>query len=244
VTEARYSSLAGRTVVITGGAAGIGAAMVQAFAAQGALVHSLDLDADTGAATATAAGASFHQCDITDIEKLQTILRDLGQVDVLINNAGNDQRHAMDDITPALWRDRMAVNLDHAFFASQAVRSGMAAAGGGAIINFGSLGWQTGAVRMVAYGTAKAAMHGLTKGLARELGADHIRVNCILPGWVMTARQKALWVDAAGERMMDERQCLPGRVQSEDVANMAVFLSSDQARMCTGQLYVVDAGFW
>jgi len=120
----------------------------------------------------------------------------------------------------------------------------MAAAGGGAIVNFGSLGWQTGARQMAAYGTAKAAIQGLTKGLAREFGHDKIRVNCILPGWVMTERQKSLWLDAAGERLMDERQCLLDRVQPEDVADMVLFLVSDQARMCTGQFYVVDAGFW
>ena len=151
-----------------------------------------------------------------------------------VSNAANDQRDDTVAVTPRLWRDRIAVNLEHVFFASQAVHASMVAAGGGAIVNFGSLGWQTGALRMVAYRTTKAAILGLTKGLARELGPDNIRVNCILPGWVMTERQKLLWVDANGERIMDERECLPGRVQPEDLADMILFLASDQARMYTG----------
>lgn len=241
---ANYASLAERAAFVTGGAAGIGAAIVRALAAQGARVSFVDVEEAAGARLAAETGASFAPCDVRDVNRLAALVGAVEGLRVLVNNAANDQRHDAADLTPDLWRDRMAVNLDHAFFASQAARPVMAAAGGGAIVNFGSLGWQTGAPRMIAYGTAKAAIQGLTRGLAREFGPDRIRVNCVLPGWVMTERQKALWVDAAGERLMDERQCLPGRVQPEDVADMALFLASDQARMCTGQLYVVDAGFW
>lgn len=239
-----YPSLVGRVAFVTGGAAGIGASIVRALAAQGAHVHFVDVDEAGGSALAKATGATFVPCDVRDVSRLLAILTAVEGITILVNNAANDQRHDVAAVTPELWRDRMAVNLDHVFFASQAVRPSMTAAGGGTIINFGSLGWQTGATRMSAYGTAKAAIQGLTKGLAREFGPDSIRVNCILPGWVMTERQKSHWVDAAGERLMDERQCLPGRVQPEDVADMALFLASDHARMCTGQQYVVDAGFW
>ena len=241
---ATYPSLIGRVAFVTGGASGIGAAIVRALAAQGSRVHFVDVDEAGGRTLADETGATFEPCDVRDLPRLLTVIGAIDGITVLVNNAANDQRDDTATVTPELWRDRMAVNLEHVFFASQAVRTSMAAAEGGAIVNFGSLGWQTGAARMVAYGTAKAAIQGLTKGLAREFGPDNIRVNCILPGWVMTERQKLLWVDANGERIMDERQCLPGRVQPEDVADMTLFLASDQARMCTGQHYVVDAGFW
>ena len=249
---AAYPSLRDRTVFVTGGAAGIGAAMVRAFAGQGARVAFVDIDEAAGAALAgelgdAPGGVRFDACDVRDVEALGHVIErvgaELGPVTVLVNNAAHDERHAVDDVTPAYWRDRLAVNLDHAFFASQAVRGGMRAAGGGAIVNFGSTNWLVGGSGMIAYQSAKAAMHGLTKGLARELGPDRIRVNCILPGWVMTERQKALWLDEAGERLMDERQSLPGRVQPEDVADAALFLASEQARMVSGQFFVVDGGW-
>jgi len=246
--NASYPDINGRGVFITGGAAGIGASMVRAFAGQGARVAFVDIDEQAGVALAAETGAGFYQCDVCDIEKLTAIFEQVseqnGPIGVLVNNAANDHRHAVEDVTPDYWRNRMQTNLDHAFFMSQAVQSQMRGAGGGAIINFGSLNWLTGGSGMIAYQTAKAAVHGLTKGLAQEFGADNIRVNCILPGWVMTERQKTQYYDKAGEQMLKERQPLPGHVQPEDVAGMAVFLASDSARMCTGQFFVVDGGLY
>jgi len=244
--DVTYRDLMGRTVFITGGAAGIGRAMVERFAAQGARVAFVDIDEVGGADIAAKTGATFTACDVSDVNALQSIIANVGEtqgvITVLVNNAAQDQRHDLDKVTPEYWRDRQAVNLDHAFFAAQAVRSQMQAAGGGSIINFGSTNWLVGGSGMIAYQTAKAAMHGLTKGLSREFGPDNIRVNCILPGWVMTERQKSLWLDKAGEKWLDERQALPGRVQPEDVAQMALFLGSFQASMCSGQFFIVDGG--
>ena len=242
-TPASYPGLQGRRVLVTGGAGGIGAATVRAFAGQGARVAFCDLDEAAGAALAEETGAAFHPCDVTDLAALEDIVVRAGPLHVLVNNAGNDQRHAVEEVTPAYWRERMAVNLDHAFFASRAAHAGMRSVGGGSIITYGSINWMVGGSGLIAYQTAKAAIHGLTKGLAREWGAERIRVNCILPGWVMTERQRALWLDEAGERLVAERQCLPDRVEPEDVADMALFLASDAARMCTGQFFVVDGGW-
>jgi D-xylose 1-dehydrogenase len=242
--SAVYPSLASRAAFVSGGASGIGAAIVRTLAAQRMHVTFVDIDVTAGERIASETGAVFASCDVLDIDRLTALVGAVEDLRLLVNNAANDQREDTAALTPDRWRESMAVNLDHAFFASRAARPAMARAGGGSIINFGSLGWQTGAPRMVAYGTAKAAVQGLTKGLAREFGGDQIRVNSVLPGWVMTERQKTLWLDAAGERLMDERQCLPGRIQAEDVADMVVFLASDQARMCTGQSFIVDAGFW
>ena len=243
----RYPSLGGAAVLVTGGAAGIGAAMVRAFAGQGARVAFIDVDEERGAAVAEETDALFLRRDLRDVPALRDAVawagRELGPIGVLVNNAAHDERHAVAEVTPDYWRDRLAVNLDHAFFAAQAVHPGMRDAGGGAIVNFGSLNWQKGGAGLIAYQAAKAAVHGLTMGLAREWGRDGVRVNCILPGWVMTERQRALWLDEAGEREIDARQTLAGRVEPEDCAAMALFLASDQARMCTGGFFAVDGGW-
>ncbi len=241
-----YPSLAGRPVVITGGATGIGAAMTRAFAAQGSKVTFLDLDAEAGQTLAAATGARFQQCDLTDIPALQAALAAAaaaqGAARVLINNAARDDRHRIEDVTVADWDAKMNVNLRHQFFAAQAVAPGMAAAGGGSIINLGSISWLMGNGGYPVYVTAKAAIHGLTRGLARDLGPQKIRVNALVPGWVMTERQKALWLTPESLRAHLERQCLKETVEPEDIAAMALWLGSDESRMVTSQALIVDGG--
>jgi NAD(P)-dependent dehydrogenase (short-subunit alcohol dehydrogenase family) len=244
----RYPDLAGRTIFVSGGASGIGAAIVRAFVAQGSRVAFVDVDDSAGRAIATGLGdaARFFRCDVRDIPALQRAIEDasqaLGRIGVLINNAARDDRHALDDTTVALWDEAMAVNLRHHFFAAQAVAPSMAAAGGGSIINLGSVSWMRGRPRLAGYVSAKAAIFGLTRSLARELGGKGIRVNSVVPGAVDTARQRALWVDAAQEKALLEQQCLKLRVTEHDVARATLFLASNASRAITGQSIVVDAG--
>jgi NAD(P)-dependent dehydrogenase (short-subunit alcohol dehydrogenase family) len=189
----------------------------------------------------------FIACDLRDIAALQAAIADTqarhGAIRVLLNNAGNDDRHQTEDVGVAYWDDRMAVNLRHQFFAAQAVRPQMREAGGGSIINLGSITWMVGDADCPAYVTAKAAIGGMTRALARELGPEHIRVNCLVPGWVMTERQMRLWLTPEGERQIAERQCLPDRLQAPDIARMALFLAADDSRMCTSQNFIVDGGW-
>jgi NAD(P)-dependent dehydrogenase (short-subunit alcohol dehydrogenase family) len=189
----------------------------------------------------------FLRCDVRDIAALRqaigAVQQQLGTIRTLVNNAARDDRHSIESVTPEYWDERMAVNLRHQFFAVQAVVPGMQSAGGGSIINFGSISWKTRTGGMPAYTAAKAAVQGLTRGLARDLGPYHIRVNTVVPGWVMTERQLALWVDDEGNRTMDREQCLKGRLQPDDLARMVLFLASDDARMCTAQDFIVDAGW-
>nr|WP_243451577.1 SDR family oxidoreductase [Polymorphobacter fuscus] len=233
--------------MVTGGATGIGAGLVEAFAAQGARVAFIDIDEAGGAATAARfAPGAFHACDLRDIDALQGVIGrigdELGGIDVLVNNAANDDRHSIEAVTPAYWDDRMATNLRHLFFAAQAVVPAMRAAGGGAIINFGSISWHLGLPDLVVYQTAKAAIEGMTRALARDLGGHNIRVTTIVPGNVETPRQ-ALWHTPADAAEIVAAQCVDGRIQPADVAAMALFLASDDARMCTGHEYFVDAGW-
>lgn len=245
---ARYSDLSDRTVFISGGASGIGAAMVRAFAGQGARVGFVDLADDAGRALAAELGAHAHyqHCDVRDIAALQAAIAAaaaaLGPIRVLVNNAARDDRHDFAAVTPDYWDENLAVNLRHHFFAAQAVAPGMAQAGGGAIINMGSVSWMRGRYQMPAYTTSKAAIMGLTRTLARGLGGMGIRVNSIVPGAIFTARQKALWFDAAAEAQFLEQQCLKFRLSEDDVARTALFLASDEARAITGHSLVVDAG--
>jgi NAD(P)-dependent dehydrogenase (short-subunit alcohol dehydrogenase family) len=248
-----HPSLKGRAVLVTGGASGIGAAHVRAFAGQGARVAFLDLAADAGEALVRQLDGEglpaplFRAVDLTDIAALEAAIaglaEELGDFDVLVNNAAHDERHRLEDIDAAYFEDRVAVNLRHLVFAAKAVAPGMRRKGRGVILNTGSISWRGGFGGMPLYTMAKAGIEGLTRSLARDLGPNRIRVNCIIPGWVMTERQLSLWVDAAGERMIDERQCLPGRVQPMDIARMATWLASDDARMCTNQTFVVDGGW-
>ncbi len=251
--DASYPSLKGRPVLITGGASGIGESIVEHFAAQGSRVTFLDIQRAAGEQLVERIAASgldkplFLPCDLTDIGALkQAIAASAAQNGpplALVNNAGNDDRHKVEHVTPEYWQNRMDTNLRHQFFAAQAVRDGMRSAGFGSIICFGSISWFAGEANYIAYVTAKAAIGGMTKGLARELGPERIRVNCIVPGWVMTKRQVELWLSADGERQIAERQCLPDKLMPADIARMALWLAADDSRMCTAQNFIVDAGW-
>ncbi len=242
----RYRSLENRSVLITGGASGIGASLVEAFSRQGARVSFLDIDAPGGAALASVTGARFVACDLTDVAALRAAVADVqaeqGGIEVLINNAGKDDRQAFASIEPADWRRLLALNLDHQFFASQAVAAGMAARGGGSIIMLGSVSWMRGRPGMAGYTTAKAAINGLTRTLARELGADGVRVNCIVPGAILTDRQRALWLTPELDARFIELQALKFRLAAEHVARVALFLGSDESAGCTGANFMVDGG--
>jgi len=230
---------------VTGGADGIGRATVEALAAQGAKCLVIDRDGEKGEAVARSnPGAVFRPADLRDIGASIAAIRDgeaaLGPVELLVNNAGHDERHAFDAVTPAYWDDRMAVNLRHFMFVAQAVAPSLRARRG-AVVNLGSTSWMQGAPNLIAYTTAKSAVIGFTRSLARELGGDGVRVNCVTPGWVMTERQRAA---ATPERLARaaERQALNGEILPGDVAAVILFLLSGEARMCTGQNFVVDAG--
>ena len=250
---AQYPSLRGRVAFISGGATGIGASLVEHFARQGAQVAFVDREENAGRALAASLAAEglpaplFLPLDLRDIPALQqavaTVGTQLGNVTVLVNNAAHDERHRIEDVTVAFWEDRMQVNLRHQFFAAQAVLPMMRAAGLGSIINMGSVSWHVGQGGMPAYTTAKAAIEGLTRGLARDLGPDRIRANCIIPGWIMTPRQIELWLTPEAERQLMVDQCLKEKVYPPDVARMALWLAADDSRMCTSQTWVVDAGW-
>ena len=243
---AMYSSLKDQSVIVTGGASGIGAYIVRAFAAQGARVGFVDFDRDRAADVAHDTGAAFEFCDLRDIEALRAAFTALaaanGPATVLVNNAARDDRHDWRDVTPDYWDERMQTNLRHMFFAIQAVAPGMIAAGRGSIINMGSNSWWEASGGFPAYTTAKSAVHGLTRTMARDLGGHRIRVNCIVPGWVMTDRQKDLWVTEESISAHLRRQCLPDLVQPENLAKMVLFLASDEAAMCTASNFMVDGG--
>jgi D-xylose 1-dehydrogenase len=244
----RFDSLRGQGVIVTGGASGIGADVVRGFAGQGCTVGFLDRDEAAGQALAASlTNAHFQACDVTDVPALQaamaTLIARLGAVSVLVNNVANDERHAFEAITPEFFDERIAVNLRPHFFASQAVVGPMRERGSGSIVNLGSTSWKNKTPGLSVYATAKSAMSGFTRSLARELGPDSIRVNCVVPGWVMTQRQLDLWVDAAGEAELERNQCIPGRIVGADIAHMVMFLAADTARMITAQEFVVDAGW-
>lgn len=245
---ASYPSLKGKTVFMTGGASGIGAEIVTAFAAQGAQVGFLDLDAKGAAATQENAQGTvdYEICDLRDIDALKAgfaALRSrLGPAQILVNNAARDDRHDWTDVTPDYWDDRLNTNLRHMFFAIQAVAPDMIAAGGGAIVNMGSNSWWEAGGGFPAYATAKAAVHGLTRTMARDLGRHRIRVNTVVPGWIMTERQKTLWATPEALEKQRQRQCLPDLIDPVYVARMVVFLASDDAAMCSANNYMVEAG--
>jgi D-xylose 1-dehydrogenase len=250
---ALYPGLSGKTVFITGGGSGIGAAITAGFAGQRAKVAFVDIaEAPSQALAArlreeTGAEPLFIACDIRDVEALQAAIErtraTLGDIGVLINNAANDQRHTVEETTVAYWDERLALNLRPMFFAAQAVQPQMRRLGGGAIVNFGSISWMVTQGGFPAYATAKAAVHGLTRTLARDFGRDNIRVNCVVPGWVMTERQRQLWLTPEADAARAAAQCLKTTVEPEDIADMVLFLASDAAAKCTAQDFIVDAGW-
>lgn len=242
-----YPSLSGKTVYVTGGAQGIGAEIVKAFAAQGARVGFLDRDeAASAALSADLPGVSYALCDLRDITAMQaafaTLKAKIGPADVLVNNAARDDRHNWQEVTPEYWDERQSTNLRHMFFAIQTVAPDMIAAGGGSIINMGSNSWFEAGGGFPAYATAKAAVHGLTRTMARDLGRHRIRVNAVVPGWIMTDRQKTLWATPEALEAHSKRQCLPDLIDPVYVARMVLFLASDDAAMCTASNYMVEAG--
>jgi D-xylose 1-dehydrogenase len=249
---AGYPSLKGMPVVISGGASGIGEAIVRNFAAQGSKVGFVDIAKEAGEAleaelTGQGATVKFAHCDLRDIERYQSAIRDFaaqhGDALALVNNAAHDERHKIEDVTPQFWDDRIAVNLRHAFFAAQAVVPGMRKAQKGSIINFGSISWMISTGNLAAYTASKAAAHGLSRSLARDLGPDGIRVNTVVPGWVMTQRQLDLWVDDTANALIDASQSLRGRVYPDDVARMVLFLAADDSQMISAQDFIVDGGW-
>jgi D-xylose 1-dehydrogenase len=251
--SAVYPSLRDKKVIITGGASGIGASFVDAFCAQGAKVAFVDVATEAGIALASelAAGSLhapyFKHCDLTDMASLEAVFGDvaahLGGVDILINNAANDDRHAVTEVTPEYWDQRIAVNLRHLFFTSKMAVPHLRAAGGGVIINLGSISWHVALADLTIYQTAKAGIEGMSRGMARDFGPDNIRVNVLVPGAVRTPRQDALWQTDDSLTELLANQCLKERVMPSDVAAFALFLASDEARMCTGHSYFVDAGW-
>lgn len=250
--SAQYPDLRGKTVLISGGATGIGAALTEGFARQGATACFVDLELEAGEALSNRLAeegfhAPFARVDITEIAAYQAQIHAFaeahGPITVLLNNAANDLRHSLEGLTPQMFDDLISVNLRHQLFAAQAVAPMMRTAGGGSIINFGSVGWMMATGGYPVYAAAKAAIHGLTRGLARDLGPAHIRVNTLVPGWVMTEKQIRLWVDDAARDLIANSQCMPGAVLPEHIANMALFLGSDVSAMCSAQNYIVDGGW-
>ena len=248
VEFAQYRCLKGRVVFVTGGASGIGAEIVKGFAAQGAKVGFVDFDRDASQDLLTTLDGehAYAFCDLRDIDMLKSAFSDLaerlGTADVLVNNAARDDRHDWREVTPDYWDERQNTNLRHMFFAIQAVAPGMIENGGGSIINMGSNSWWQAAGDFPAYTTAKAAVHGLTRTMARDLGAHRIRVNTVVPGWIMTERQKELWVTPETLAKQIDRQCLPDAIDPVYVARMVLFLASDDSAACTAHNFMVEGG--
>ncbi|HJV62493.1 MAG TPA: SDR family oxidoreductase [Albitalea sp.] len=252
-TLARFPSLKGRTVFVTGGGSGIGASIVKAFALQGARVAFVDIARAAGDALVQELRAQdvsppwWEVCDVRDVPALQSAIARaaaaLGDFEVLVNNVASDDRHSLESVTVEYWEQRMAINQRPAFFAIQAVAPGMKRLGGGSIINLGSTGWQLKSGGYPCYAIAKSSVNGLTRGMAATLGPDRIRVNTVSPGWVMTDKQVRLNLDPQSEQALRQDQCLPDLLQGEDIARMVLFLAADDSAMCTAQEFKVDAGW-
>lgn len=249
---ATYPSLIDRAILITGGATGIGAAFVAHFAQQGARVAFLDIDQEPATALCASLQEARHApvflpCDVTDVSALRqsiaTASAAVGPIRVLINNAANDRRHRLQDTTPEEFEQSIGVNLRHHYFATQAVVPGMREQGGGSVICLGSTGWMIKNAGYPMYAMAKSAVRGLVNGLARELGKDRIRINALVPGWVITDKQRELWLDEAGKEEIRRKQCMPGYLAADDIARAALFLAADDSRMCTGHDFIVDGGW-
>lgn len=248
MSSAVYPSLKGRKVLITGGGSGIGAGLTEAFVRQGAKVHFIDLVDEVSSAIDTGVLGTppvWHRADLTDTPKLEALLAEIqadGPVNILINNAARDDRHSLSEITSEFFDRNIAVNLKHLVMCTRQVAPGMKAAGGGVVINFGSISWHLGLPELTLYETAKAGIEGMTRALARELGPDNIRVTAIIPGNVKTPRQ-AQWYTPEGEAEIVRAQCLDGRIEPRHVASLALFLASEDAALCTGHSYWIDAGW-
>lgn len=252
-TLSQFPSLNKRPVFVTGGGSGIGAAIVAAFAQQGARVAFVDVAKEASEALVQQLVQAGHEppwwrvCDVRDVAALQAAITEaagaLGDFSVLVNNVASDDRHSLESVTPAYYDERMAINERPAFFAIQSVVPGMQRLGAGSIINLGSTGWQGKGAGYPCYAVAKSSVNGLTRGLAKTLGQDRIRINTVSPGWVMTERQIKLWLDAEGEKEIQRNQCLPDKLLPHDIARMVLFLASDDAAMCTAQEFKVDAGW-
>lgn len=243
---ASYPSLKGRSVFVSGGGSGIGASIVEHFAQQGSKVAFVDIDEPASKGVAQKTGALFQKCDIRDVSAYQEAIARAaaknGPITVLVNNAARDDRHKIEDVTPEFYDERIAVNLRHAYFAIQAVVPGMRKAGGGSIVNFSSISYVGMTPNLSVYQSAKAATVGMTRGLARDLGPDKIRLNTIMPGWIMTQRQIDLWLTPEAEADLMKAQCLKEKVYPPDIARMALFLASDDSRLITAQNFTVDGG--
>lgn len=249
---ATYPSLADKTVIISGGGSGIGESITTHFAQQGAKVGILDIADEPSKVleaklTEDGLQAKYVRCDVTDTNALRgsidVIRKEFGSIGVLVNNAAHDQRHKFEDVTPEYWDERIAINIKHQFFAAQAVAPDMKSLGGGSIINMGSTSWMIGNGGMACYTASKSAVLGLTRSLARDLGEFNIRVNSIAPGWIMTDRQKELWLTPEGEADIFKNQCLKRFLVPEDIARPVLFFASDESAACTNQSYIVDGGW-
>lgn len=248
--DAVYPSLKNKVVLVTGGASGIGESITRAMIKQGAKVGFLDFDEEAATKLLNELGTdniSSQICDLRDIDQLkksvQEVSKTLGAIDVLVNNAARDDRHSLESITSEYFDERIATNLKHQLFAAQAVVSDMEKKGGGVIINMGSTSWMIGQGGMPCYTTAKSAIQGLTRGLARDLGSKNIRVNCVVPGWIMTQRQMDMWLTPESEKELMERQCIKRKLIPEDIANFVLFMASNEASACSNQTYIVDGGW-
>ena len=248
---ASYPSLKDKVVLITGGASGIGETIVENFLQQGSKVVFLDKEKDLGLRLVSKLKnynykAIFKECDLINIEdlksKINQIREQVGFISILVNNAANDERHDIDSVTPEYWDNRMNVNLRHYFFTIQSVYKDMKLLGKGAIVNIGSFSWMLGQGGMPGYTTSKSAIMGLTRTIARDLGVYNIRVNCVVPGWIITERQKKLWLTPELEKQQLERQCIKRMLEPNDIAKPVLFFASDQSSGCTAQNYVVDGG--
>ncbi|UYN93966.1 MAG: SDR family oxidoreductase [Enhydrobacter sp.] len=241
-----YPSLEGRSVFVSGGGSGIGASIVEHFAQQRAKVAFVDIDEAASTALAAKTGALYRHCDIRDVAAYQAVLDEIarahGSITVLVNNAARDDRHKLEEVTPAFWDERIAVNLRHAYFAIQSVVPGMKRAGGGSIVNFSSVSYHVMTPNLSVYQAAKAAVIGMTRGLARDLGPDGIRLNAITPGWIMTQRQIDLWLTPESENALIAAQCLKEKVYPPDIARMVLWLAADDSRLVTAQNFTVDGG--
>ncbi|MFK5979058.1 MAG: SDR family oxidoreductase [Rhizobiaceae bacterium] len=247
-----YPGLNGHSVFISGGATGIGEALVRAFSAQGSHTAFVDINKEAGAALEAELNADggkvrFEVCDITDIPTYQAVIGRaadaFGPIKVLVNNAANDMRHEINEVDPARFDEIIAVNLKHSMFAAQAVAPMMKEAGGGSIINYGSISWMMAVPSLMVYEACKAGTHGLTRGMARDFGKDHIRVNTVVPGWVMTEKQIRLWVDDDAVKQIENSQCLPTSVMPDDLAQITLFLASDASTSISAQSFIVDGGW-